>query len=204
MTDNSDNPEGLSVGKRYIIGKFIAGGSFGRLYLGKNVNTNEEVAIKMERKDIEKPQLIFEFAFFRRLKADGKQRQKGIPRIHYFGSCGVWHALVMDLLGPSLEKVHERCNTKFSLKTTICLAIQLMDIFSYFHGKGLIYRDTKPENFLFGLSGTEKYNVVHIIDLGLSKEYLDDNGQHIPFVEGKGVTGTVRYMSINNHLGYEV
>ena len=97
---DSDNPEGLRLGKKFIIGKYIAGGSFGRLYKGKNIQTNEEVAIKMEKKSIEKPQLPFEFAFFRKLKAEAQQ-QKGIPKIHYFGPCGQWHALVMDLLGPS-------------------------------------------------------------------------------------------------------
>ncbi|CAG2162266.1 unnamed protein product [Oppiella nova] len=199
---DKDNPEGLKVGKRYLVGRYLAGGSFGRLYTGKNIQTGEEVAIKMERQDIEKKQLTFEFRFFKILKAEGAQH-KGIPRIYYFGPVGVWNALVMDLLGPSLEKVHDRCGTKFSLKTTIQLMIQLFDVIEYFHGKGLIYRDTKPENFLFGQSGTDSYSVVHIIDLGLCKEYLDDEGKHIPFVENKGVTGTVRYMSVNNNRGCE-
>ena len=198
------SPVGLRLGKRFQVGKYIAGGSFGRLYLGKNVDTNEEVAIKMEPKKASKPQLVFEFAFFKKLRADGKERHKGIPKIHYFGPCGDWHCLVMDLLGPSLEQIHTICGERFSLKTTALLAIQLMNIFDYFHGRGLIYRDTKPENFLFGRTGTDNYNVVHIIDLGLSKEYLDDNGKHIPFVEGKGTIGTVRYMSLNNNLGHEV
>ena len=157
----------------------------------------------MEKKSIEKGQLVFEFRFFKKLNAEGKSRQKGIPRIYYFGPCGLWHALVMDLLGPSLESVHEKCGRIFTLKTTLLLTKQLIEIYEYFHSKGLVYRDTKPENFLFGRSGTDLYSCVHIIDLGLSKEYLDESGKHIPFIDGKGMTGTARYMSINNHLGRE-
>ncbi len=54
-----------------------------------------------------------------------------------------------------------------------------------------------------GQTNIDDCNVVHIIDLGLCKEYLDKNQKHIPFAERKGITGTARYMSINNHLGRE-
>jgi serine/threonine protein kinase len=53
-----------------------------------------------------------------------------------------------------------------------------------------------------GQTNADDYNVVHIIDLGLCKQYLDKNQNHIPFAEGKGITGTARYMSIND-LGRE-
>jgi serine/threonine protein kinase len=83
------------------------------------------------------------------------------------------------------------------------LPLEFKDIFSYFHGRRLVYRDMKPENFLLGLPTTDKYNVFHIIDLGLCKECKDESGNHIPLVEEKGITGTARYMSLNNHLGKE-
>jgi serine/threonine protein kinase len=184
--------EGLRVGKsNFIVGKLVAGEAFGKLHLGRNVMTGLEVAVKMESKSIEKKQLIFEFAFYRLLGL-----RKGIPKVHYFGLCGEYNALVMDLLGPTLEKMLVKCDGKFGLKTTAQLAVQLLELFEYFHGKGLIYRDTKPENFILGQTNTDDYNVVHIIDLGLCKQYSDKNQNHIPFAEGKGITGIAQYICV--------
>ena len=52
-------------------------------------------------------------------------------------------------------------------------------------------------------TGSRKH-VCHIIDFGLAKKYQDPrSGRHIPYLEGKNLTGTARYASINTHLGVE-
>mmetsp|Transcript_38254 Transcript_38254/g.36610 ORF Transcript_38254/g.36610 Transcript_38254/m.36610 type:complete len:151 (+) Transcript_38254:243-695(+) len=110
--------------------------------------------------------------------------------------------MVMDLLGPSLEDLFNYCKRKFSLKTVLMLADQMIQRVEYIHSRLFLHRDIKPDNFLIGVGKRQHY--VYIIDFGLAKRYRDPkSGDHIGYKENKDLTGTARYASINTHLGIE-
>ncbi|KAL9275306.1 Casein kinase 1-like protein [Drosera capensis] len=185
------------IGGKYKLGRKIGSGSFGELYLGVNVQNGEEVAVKLETVKTKHPQLQYESKLYMLL-----QGGTGIPHLKWCGVEGEYNAMVIDLLGPSLEDLFNYCNRKLSMKTVLMLADQLIGRVEYMHSRGFIHRDIKPDNFLMGLG--RKANQVYVIDYGLAKKYKDlQTHKHIPYRENKNLTGTARYASVNTHLGVE-
>ncbi|KAK6074854.1 casein kinase i [Seiridium cupressi] len=187
------------VGVHYRVGKKIGEGSFGVIFEGTNLLNNQQVAIKFEPRKSDAPQLRDEYRTYKILVGC-----PGIPNVYYFGQEGLHNILVIDLLGPSLEDLFDHCGRRFTIKTVVMVAKQMLSRVQTIHEKNLIYRDIKPDNFLIGRPGTKASNVIHVVDFGMAKQYRDPKSkQHIPYRERKSLSGTARYMSINTHLGRE-
>ncbi|KAF0687309.1 Aste57867_20919 [Aphanomyces stellatus] len=197
MASLRDSALELRVGKKFRLGRKIGSGSFGDIYLGTNMTSGEEVAIKLESVKSKHPQLLYESKIYKILNGG-----LGIPNIRWFGVEGEYNVMVIDLLGPSLENLFDYCGRRFQLKTVLMIADQLICRLEYCHSKNFIHRDVKPDNFLIGLG--KRAQICHVIDFGLAKKYRDPKThQHIPYRENKNLTGTARYVSINTHIGIE-
>ena len=165
--------------------------------IGTNLDTNQEVAIKLEYIYEGEPLLEAEVDVYRSLSGG-----VGIPRVHdYLFECQ-YNCMVFDLLGPSLEDLFNFCGRRFSLKTVLMLADQLLHRLEYIHSKDVIHRDVKPDNFLMGTGRCG--NVVYATDMGLATERREV--QIKPRSAGtttrpRPLIGTARFASINGHLG---
>ena len=130
---------------KYKLLKKIGKGSFGNIYLCKDINTNEFFAAKLENKEginiLEKEHKIMKNININK-----------IPYIKEYGSNNLYNILIMQLLGKSLEQIFEKIlhKEKMSLHCVCNIALQIIDILEQIHIKNYIHRDIKPSNFLFG------------------------------------------------------
>lgn len=188
----------------YTVTKYISSGSFGNVFEAKNNKTNESVALKIpiinKEKDGER-WLIEEAKIYNALHKQKSEEDEncGLANIKILSNKTLnKKIMIMDLLGPSLESILCK-NKKFTIKSIILIAIQLINTMKYIHDRGYIHRDIKPDNFVIDNKNGEK---IFCIDFGLAKKYVKRNNEHIPFIKNNKFCGTARYASIAAHKGY--
>ena len=185
------------VGESFRLLRKIGQGSFGRIYVAEHIVTKKLYAVKLEDSDSRFPQLLFESRIYTIMSGC-----TNVPRLHHHCVDLNYNIMVVDLLGKSIEGMLDLVHRRMSLKTVLMLAEQMISSVEFFHKKNYIHRDLKPDNFVMGTG--KNANKLFIIDYGLAKKYRDQNTlQHIQYSDGKSLTGTARYASINALRGVE-
>jgi len=193
------------VGKSFEVELMLGAGGFGQVYLGLNVKTGADVAIKLEPYHAEHKSLEKEANVYKQLGSGAPS-----PACHWYGSDmfgqTVYNVLVLDLMGPSLSKLLDVCGGRFNEKTVLLLAPQIVGCIQFLHGVGFIHGDVKPGNFVIGPRHGAQH--VCVIDFGLATAFnnldpITSREEHIPFKEGCSWAGTSEYASINALLGME-
>lgn len=183
------------INNKYNIIEKIGSGSFGSIYKGQNIRTKEFVAIKVEPIKDGLKLLKNESNIYQYLNG-----YNCIPNVKWFGKDNINYYMVINLLGSSLQNLAET-KGPLSLVLTLKIGIKLILILKTIHDKGLVHRDIKPDNFLFGLN---QLNSLHIIDFGFCKSYIDTDKNHISFKKISSLIGSKNYASINAHDHFEL
>ena len=203
------------IADSFVLLHLIGRGSFGQIYISYNMRDNLPVSVKKEEKKPGKtPQLKTESKIYQTLlniqaddltgsKPFGQDDVTGVPKFYGIGELPDCYYMIIEFLGPNLIELFHYCGCKKFTVSTVCLiALQVLNRIENVHKHHYLHRDIKPENFLIGIH--EKSNVIYLIDFGLSKRYKNPKThQHIPYREGRALTGTARYVSINTHMGIE-
>lgn len=174
--------------------KEIGHGAFGKVFLMQDPADNKQYAVKTESTESDVPQLAYEFKVYRKLV-----NIRGVPLAYALWTKEDTTCMAMQVLGPSLERCSKRI-TQWDVMNWI--GPKALRVIEEVHKRGFLHRDIKPENLLTGPNGLDSREV-YLVDYGLCKRFRMEANDHIPYREGKRLTGTVRYASIHTHLGEE-
>jgi serine/threonine protein kinase len=183
----------MIIGNKYELVKKINQGSFGALYQGKNIRTEELVAIKVEKRSKnEVNTLKYEATVYNYLK-----NIDGFIKLRWFGTDEKYNFLVIDLLGNSLKKYLVRNVAKNNLEIVLNFGKKIINKLMILHENKIIHRDLKPDNIL--LNSDNLFKDIFLVDFSFCKKYINTNGEHILKNKINKIIGSVNYISLNVH-----
>jgi serine/threonine protein kinase/tetratricopeptide (TPR) repeat protein len=170
--DISDNPDNL-----------IGQGGMGTVYLGKDTNTHERVAVKQLKHDVilQDPEIVRRFE----LEGDALRRlnHPNIVKMLATEDSDNSHFLVMEYVeGGSLRDTLDE-EKQLSIQRILYIALDLADALTRAHRMKILHRDIKPANVLIAKDGTPR-----LTDFGMARV------QDVHVTQTGMIVGTLSYL----------
>ncbi len=187
------------INNRMLLQSVIGKGSFCELYLGRdlcemNPASAKFVAVKLQTLNTERSSIV-------KHEAEILKNLSGLDTIPRYIDHGLHEGheyLIMDLLGgEDMSNVRDRarrqCGVRLvPLPVTIYCMKQMLLCLKDVHSRGYVHRDVKPANFVRKSKDSTEFCA---IDFGLTRKFIDKNGQVIPKRESVEFRGTTMYAS---------
>ena len=157
----------------------ISSGSFGKVIKAIKLSTNEEVAIKIIKKNTYNSSLKEEIKILKNCE------HKNILKFIDYIETNSKFFIIMELLKGGTLKNFILNNKNLSEEKISIIIKQILSAVNYLHNKNICHRDIKPENIMFK---DNSYSELKLIDFGLSIKNFYDLGE-------KDYCGTFRYMA---------
>jgi len=178
------------IGKYTVISRLGSGG-MGTVYLGRDLELDRPVAIKVLRDEIRDDEALERF--FREARAAAALRHPNIITIYNTGQHDHQPFIAMEFVdGVPLTEII-RHGSPLTLSDKLSYIDQICAGLHFAHRAGIVHRDIKPANLM-----ADREGVIRILDFGIAR------------VEGSGMTrdgmmmGTLNYMSPEQMLGRPV
>ena len=182
---------------KFVVSKHVGHGGYGEIYSVYTKNGRGPYAMKVEFRNAKKHGLTSEVRFLKQL-----QDTPLFPKFYLNGKNEEIRYYIMELLGPSTSAMRRILpEQRMSKYTVTVLAKEMLKCIEELHFRGYIHRDIKPGNFLIR---PDRKNPICLIDFGLSKSYLNKNGQLLKQRDHPGFVGTCSFASIYAHDGEDL
>ncbi|KAN0139595.1 Protein kinase-like domain containing protein, partial [Lactarius tabidus] len=185
----------VRVGGQYQVGKLLgSGSSLGSVYLGRDIRTKVEIAVKIGRADDPSSRLRPEYNVYTEI-AGGI----GIPPVRWYGKEGRYEVIIMDHLGTSLDDLVSK--GQIDQEKIFQYAPQMLSAVESLHTRHYVHCDIKPANFMVC---TDNLNpTVFLIDFGLAQLFHNPAMYlHVPFSTDSPDISTLPFLSINSQHGF--
>lgn len=149
----------------FMMMKVIGKGSFGRVLLGKHINSGTIYAIKVLSKEAIVKQNEVKHIMSERNVLLGNCRHPFLVGLHYSFQTPAKLYFILDYVNGGELFFHLQQEKKFSIARSQFYAAEITSALSYMHSLNIVYRDLKPENILLDSTGH-----VVLTDFGLCKE----------------------------------
>jgi serine/threonine protein kinase len=171
----------------------IGSGGLATVYLARNMQTNQIVAVKVLHAHVATdPDTRVRFQ--READLLGGLDDPHFVRLFDHGQEGTQPFLVMEFIEGSTLKALIKAKGKLSSDQALCIARQIAEGLASIHRRGVIHRDIKPQNIMVRPDGTVK-----VMDFGIAKSV--DTGT----LTGAGLMiGTPHYISPEQAMGKKV
>lgn len=179
------------LNNRYELERKIGEGGMARVYLGRDLRLNRQVAIKTLHEHYA-ADLTFLQRFHHEAQAAAGLRHPCIVNVYDVGQDGDIHYIVMEYVeGSDLKSLILR-NGPLPIDHAVAIAEDVAEGLEAAHRMGMVHRDVKPQNILVSPSGEVK-----ITDFGIAKSSLSTA------LTETGVTfGTADYLSPEQARGF--
>ena len=193
MADQARGPEGQIFANRYRIVKLIGSGGMANVYLGIDMNTGANVAIK-----ILKPEYSSDDEFIRRFDTEAKAvsslQQNNIVKVYGVGHEGNFRYIVQEYIDGITVKELINQNGHLDWRNAVPIVIQIGVALEFAHNNGVVHRDIKPQNILI-----TRDKIAKITDFGIARA-----ASSTTITMTGGAMGSVHYFSPEQARGGNV
>lgn len=193
---------GTIIAKRYEILRLLGSGAMGDVFLAKDLDLDESIAIKiLEKQDFTKEEL---HQFKEEIRLARKITHRNILRTFDFGVWNKIYFITMEYVhGHDLDQFIKKQGA-LTLNIGIAMAKQICTAMNAAHEQGIIHRDLKPANMMINRQG-----ILKIMDFGLAMKMLTPEEHKKKMESGRNaesttVAGTPRYMAPEQFFGWDL